>query len=98
MDVVDMARKPIRLGIIRCDTHGYYFGAQVGYRDILPDKLMEHDYIVEHYYQNIYDPFDLQKLPKVPGFEVVAVCVTADDTQTDWLTRHLHHIHSSSRS
>lgn len=72
MDVVEMARKPIRLGIIRCDTHGYYFGAQVGYKDILPDKLMEHDYIVEHYYQNIYNPFDLQKLPKVPGFEIVA--------------------------
>ena len=64
--------KKIRLGIVRCDTHGYYFGAQVGYADVVPEKLMEHDYIVEHYYQNIYDPLDLEKLPKVPGFEIVA--------------------------
>jgi len=64
--------KRIRVGIIRCDTHGYYFGAQMGYRDIVPEKLMEYDYIVEHYYQNIYNPLDLEKLPKVPGFEIVA--------------------------
>ncbi len=65
-------RKQIRVGIIRCDTHAYYFGAQMGYRDIVPEKLGEYDYIVEHYYQNIYDPLDLEKLPKVPGFEIVA--------------------------
>jgi len=62
----------IRVGVIRCDTHGYYFGAQMGYHDLVPGKLVEHDYIVAHYYQNIYDPWDLEKLPKVPGMRITA--------------------------
>jgi predicted dehydrogenase len=66
-----MPRK-IRVGVIRCDTHGYYFGAQMGYEDLDPAGLVKHDYIVAHYYQNIYNPWDLEKLPKVPGMEITA--------------------------
>jgi len=66
-----MARK-IRVGVIRCDTHGYYFGAQMAYEDLDPAGLVKHDYIVAHYYQNIYNPWDLEKLPKVPGMEITA--------------------------
>ena len=61
----------IRVGVIRCDTHGYYFGAQMDPKNLVPAKLVEYDYIVAHYYQNIYNPFDLEKLPKVGGFEIV---------------------------
>jgi predicted dehydrogenase len=64
-------RKPIRVGIIRCDTHGYYFGAQMDPKHLVPEKLCQYDYIVAHYYQNIYNPFDLEKLPTVSGFEIV---------------------------
>jgi len=64
-------RSPIRVGLIRCDTHGYYFGAQMDYKHLVPARLVEHNYICAHYYQNIYNPFDLQKLPKVSGFEIV---------------------------
>lgn len=64
-------RKPIRVGVIRCDTHGYYFGAQMDAGHLVPEKLVEYDYIVAHYYQDIYNPFKLDKLPKVGGFEIV---------------------------
>jgi hypothetical protein len=40
-------------------------------RHLVPAKLVEHDYIVAHYYQDIYDPFRLDKLPKVRGMEIV---------------------------
>jgi len=63
--------KPIRVGLIRCDTHGYYFGAQMDYKNLVPEKLVEYDYIVAHYYQDIYNPLKLDKLPKVSGFEIV---------------------------
>ncbi|MGD9497634.1 MAG: Gfo/Idh/MocA family protein [Armatimonadota bacterium] len=65
-------RRPIRVGVIRCDTHGYYFGAQMDPTHLIPPKLVEHNYICAHYYQDIYDPFNLAKLPKVGGFEIVA--------------------------
>ncbi len=64
-------RKTIRVGLIRCDTHGYYFGAQMDAKHLVPEKLVEYDYIVAHYYQDIYNPFKLDKLPTVSGFEIV---------------------------
>ncbi len=64
-------RKPIRVGVIRCDTHGYYFGAQMDPRNLAPEGLVKHNYIVAHYYQDIYSPWNLEKLPKVGGFEIV---------------------------
>ncbi len=63
-------RKKIKVGVIRCDTHSYYFGAQMDYAHLLPEKLVEYNYIVAHYYQDIYDPYHLEKLPKVSGFEI----------------------------
>ncbi len=66
------SRKPIRVGVIRCDTHAYYFGAQMDPRHLVPEKLVEHNYICAHYYQDIYDPCHLEKLPRVGGFEIVA--------------------------
>lgn len=63
--------RPFRIGVIRCDTHGYYFGAQMDSRHLVPAKLVEYDYIVAHYYQNIYNPWDLEKLPTVSGMEIV---------------------------
>ena len=71
-----MAQK-IRVGVIRCDTHGYYFGAQMDSANLVPGKLVEYDYIVAHYYQDIYNPWKLDKLPKVPGMEIVK-CFDAD--------------------
>ena len=64
-------RKTIRVGLIRCDTHGYYFGAQMDAKHLVPEKLVEYEYIVAQYYQDIYNPFKLDKLPTVSGFEIV---------------------------
>ena len=64
-------RKKIKVGVIRCDTHGYYFGAQMDYQHVIPEKLMEYNYVVDYYYQDIYDPLRLANLPKVSGFEIV---------------------------
>lgn len=68
---MDTQTEGIRTAVVRCDTHAYYFGAQMAPDDLVPEKLFEYDYIVNHYYQNIYDPFDLSKLPRVGGFEIV---------------------------
>ena len=65
------SKSTIRVGVIRCDTHAYYFGAQMDPKHLIPEKLVEYDYIVAHYYQNIYDPLDLEKLPRVGCFEIV---------------------------
>lgn len=65
------AEKNIRVGVIRCDTHGYYFGAQMDPVHLAPEKLVQYNYIVAHYYQDIYNPFKLDKLPPVGGFEIV---------------------------
>ncbi|MBM3497622.1 MAG: hypothetical protein FJX74_03020, partial [Armatimonadetes bacterium] len=65
------ARKPLRVGLVRCDTHGFYFGAQMDAKHLVPAKLVEHDYIVAHYYQDIYNPLKLDKLPQVAGMRIV---------------------------
>jgi hypothetical protein len=76
--------KPIRVGIIRCDTHGMYFGPLLGKHD--PWKLRDplkitpgpqrytwqsgasHFAFYGHYYQQ-----DKMTVPFVDGFEVVKV-------------------------
>jgi predicted dehydrogenase len=76
--------KPIRVGIIRCDTHGMYFGPLLGRHD--PWKLRDplkstpgpqrytwqsggsHFSFYGHYYQQ-----DKMTVPFVEGFEVVKV-------------------------
>ncbi len=76
--------KPIRVGIIRCDTHGMYFGPLMGKHD--PWKLRDplkftpgtqrytwqggasHYAFYNHYYRQ-----DLMTAPFIEGFEVVKV-------------------------
>ena len=60
----------IRLGLIRCDTHGYYFGAMLAPCD--PLLLQKNDYVVHHYFSDIYDPKKLT-MPRVDGFDLVKV-------------------------
>jgi len=60
----------IRLGVVRADTHGYYYGIMLEKCD--PLLLQKHDYVVHHYASNIYDP-TLLTVPRVPGFEIVKV-------------------------
>ena len=43
----------IRLGIIRADTHGYYFGMMLDECD--PLLLQKYNYVVHYYATNIYD-------------------------------------------
>lgn len=62
--------KKIRLGLIRCDTHGYYFGAMLAACD--PLLLQKNDYVVHHYFSDIYDPKRLT-MPGIAGFDLVKV-------------------------
>ena len=62
--------KKIRLGMIRADTHGYYYGIMLDKCD--PLKLQKNDYVVHHYASNIYDASHLS-VPRVPGFEIARI-------------------------
>jgi hypothetical protein len=62
--------KKIRLGMVRGDTHGYYFGAMMQKCD--PLLLQKNNYVVHHYFSNIFDPAKLT-MPFVPGFEISCV-------------------------
>ncbi len=60
--------KKIRLGFVRCDTHGYYFGAMAAQCD--PLLLRKNNYVVHHYFSEIYSAKKLT-MPRIPGFEIV---------------------------
>jgi len=60
----------IRLGLVRADTHGYYYGIMLDECD--PMLLLQNNYVVHHYAHNIYDPKVLT-MPRVSGFEIVKV-------------------------
>lgn len=62
--------KKVRLGIVRADTHAYYFGMMLDKCD--PILLQKYSYVVHHYASSIYRP-DLMTVPKVVGFEIAAV-------------------------
>ena len=64
------AGKKIRLGLVRADTHGYYYGMML--EDSDPLLLAKNNYVVHHYASNIYDPSKLT-VPRVPGFEITKV-------------------------
>jgi len=59
----------IRLGMIRCDTHGYYFGIFMQKFD--PLLLMKYNKIVHYYGTDWYDETRCI-LPKINDFEIVA--------------------------
>ena len=60
----------IRLGIVRADTHAYYYGIMMNECD--PMVLLRDNYVVHYYASNIYDPKVLT-VPKVPGFEIAKI-------------------------
>jgi hypothetical protein len=60
----------VRLGLVRCDTHGYYYGAMLDRCD--PSLLQKHNYVVHHYFSSIYDPTQLT-MPRVGGFQLAKV-------------------------
>lgn len=62
--------KRIRLGVVRADTHGYYYGIMLDNCD--PMILFKHNHVVHHYASNIYDP-KILTMPKVSGFEIVKI-------------------------
>ena len=62
--------KKIKLGMVRADTHGYYYGIMLDECD--PLVLQKADYVVHHYASNIYSASVLS-VPKVPGFEIARV-------------------------
>ncbi len=62
--------KKIRLGVVRADTHAYYYGIMLDKPD--PIKLQQTDYVVHHYASDIYNPRRLVN-PTVAGFEIAAV-------------------------
>jgi len=60
--------KKIRLGVMRCDTHAYYFGALMARCD--PALLEKHNKIVHFYATDWYDPAHII-LPTTYDFEIV---------------------------
>jgi len=60
----------IRLGIIRADTHAYYFGIMMDKCD--PLMLQKNNYVCHHYASSIYQP-ELLTFPKVSGFEITHI-------------------------
>jgi hypothetical protein len=59
-----------KIGLIRCDTHGYYYGCMMD--DCDPLALQAHNYVCHHYFTNIYSAAKLT-VPRVEGFEIVKV-------------------------
>ena len=64
----------IRLGIVRCDTHGYYFGTLMAPCD--PIRLEQANKIVHFYATDWYDPAHVI-LPTTHAFDIVR-CWDAD--------------------
>src|SRR4030067_19176 len=62
--------KKIRLGIVRPDTHAYYYGIMLDQCD--PLQLQKNDYVVHHYASNIYRA-DVLTVPQIDGFEIARV-------------------------
>jgi len=60
----------IRLGVVRADTHGYYFGIMLD--KCIPSLLQKYNYVVHHYASSIYTS-ELLTMPKVSGFEIVKI-------------------------
>ena len=69
-----MAKKKIRLGMVRCDTHAHYFSMFMQKFDAA--RMMEVNKIVHYYATDWYDPSRCI-IPQVPGLEVAA-CYDAD--------------------
>jgi len=62
--------KKIRLGVVRADTHGYYYGAMLDKCD--PLLLQKNNYVVHHYFSDIYDA-KILNMPWIGGFEIVKI-------------------------
>jgi len=60
----------IKIGLIRCDTHGYYYGCMMD--DCDPLALQANNYVCHHYFSGIYSAARLT-MPRVEGFEIVKV-------------------------
>lgn len=61
-------RRKIRVGIMRCDTHGYYFGTLMAPCD--PLAIEKSNKIVHYYATDWYDPANIV-LPTTYDFEIV---------------------------
>jgi predicted dehydrogenase len=69
--MTSVAGDTIRLGLVRCDTHGYWYAPFFAECD--PELLRKNDYPVYHYfYSDIFDPGKL-RIPQVSGFDLVKV-------------------------
>ena len=64
----------IRLGVVRCDTHGYYYGSFM--QKFVPELMVERNKIVHYYATDWYDQTKCI-LPKVNDFEIAA-CYDSD--------------------
>ena len=61
-------RKKIRVAMVRCDTHAYYYGALMAPCD--PLAVEKHNKIVHYYATDWYDPENII-LPTTFDFEIV---------------------------
>jgi len=73
----------IRLGVVRCDTHAYYFGALMARCD--PLLLEKHNKIVHYYATDWYDPKHII-LPTTYDFEIVR-CADADAVRAEQFSK-----------
>ena len=72
-----VGNRNIRLALLRCDTHGYWYGPFLAKCD--PALLVRHNPVCHHYFADMGDPGRLHS-PHVPGFEIVR-CWDADFQQ-----------------
>jgi predicted dehydrogenase len=62
--------KPIRLGMLRCDTHAYWYAPFMVKTD--PLKFREHNPVCHHFFTNMYQPTQWEFKP-VSGFKLACV-------------------------
>lgn len=62
--------KPIRLAMLRCDTHGYWYAPFLARCD--PLKFQAANPVCHHFFANMYRP-DEFIIPREPGFRLVKV-------------------------
>lgn len=60
----------IKIGIVRVDTHSYYYGMMLADYDSL--LMQKNNYVCHHYSSFIYGPHE-QTFPRFEGFEITAV-------------------------
>jgi len=63
-------KSPIKLGLVRCDTHAYHFISMLQKCNV--DMLRRRDHCSYHYFQDVWTE-ELSKKPHIPGFVLAKI-------------------------